>query len=89
MSIGPHERTGISTFAFKFLQRLPQKGIRLLAYYRFFQIADYICGIELAATKYERETSTKTDGATRSSKREWAPSAIAVKTLSNILIFAL
>lgn len=63
MLIGSHDRTGISTFAFKLLQRLPQKGIRLLAYYRFFQIADYICGIELTATKYERETSTKTDKA--------------------------
>lgn len=63
MPIGPHERTGISTFAFKLLQRLPQKGIRLLAYYRFFQIADYICGIELTTAKYERGTSTKTDEA--------------------------
>lgn len=31
--------------------------------YRFFQLADYICGIELTAAKYERGTSMKTDEA--------------------------
>ena len=31
--------------------------------YRLFQLADYICGIELTAAKYERGTSTKTDEA--------------------------
>ena len=31
--------------------------------YRLFQLADYICGIELTAAKYERGTFTKTDEA--------------------------
>ncbi|TJW09732.1 hypothetical protein [Parvibacter caecicola] len=31
--------------------------------YRLFQLADYICGIELTATKYDRNTATRTDQA--------------------------